>query len=124
MNQAEALRPDVVLVDLGLCRNDGLETIGRLRTSWPGLGIIALTLLDSHGYCRAARAFGADDCVPKVTLNGDLPPAIRYLIPAAGWDLPKLETKHVPAKLEYDVPDGPRHDPRPPERQNRDKSQR
>ena len=75
--QAEALRPQVVLIDLNMPGLSGLEAIPRLRRALPDAGIIAVTLLDTDAYRKAALAAGADDFVPKMTLNAELLPAIR-----------------------------------------------
>ena len=75
--QAEALRPQVVLIDLNMPGLSGLEAIPRLRRALPDAGIIAVTLLDTDGYRQAALAAGADDFVSKMTLNAELLPAIR-----------------------------------------------
>jgi CheY-like chemotaxis protein len=55
----------------------GLETISRLRNMLPGVGIIALTLLEGNAYRQAALAAGADDLVPKAELITDLLPVRR-----------------------------------------------
>ena len=75
--QAEALRPQVVLIDLNMPGLSSLEAIPRLRRALPDAGIIAVTLLDTDAYRKAALAAGADDFVPKMTLNAELLPAIR-----------------------------------------------
>ena len=75
--QAEALRPQVVLIDLNMPGLSGLEAIPRLRRALPDAGIIAVTLLDTDAYRQAALAAGADDFVSKITLNAELLPAIR-----------------------------------------------
>ena len=75
--QAEALRPQVVLIDLNMPGLSGLEAIPRLRRALPDAGIIAVTLLDTDGYRQAALAAGADDFVSKMTLNTELLPAIH-----------------------------------------------
>ena len=75
--QARALQPQVVLLELGMSGLTGLETIPRLRSMIPEVGIIAMTLLDTNVYRSAVLAAGASDFVPKATLNTDLLPAIR-----------------------------------------------
>ncbi len=74
---ARDLGPEVVLIDLMMPDLSGLEVIPRLRLAHPGLGIIALTLLDADGYRTASLAAGADDFVAKATITDDLLPAIR-----------------------------------------------
>jgi len=72
--QVQDLGPQVILIGLD---KPGLETISRLRNILPGVGIIALTLLEGNTYRQAAMAAGADDLVPKAELTTDLLPAIR-----------------------------------------------
>jgi DNA-binding NarL/FixJ family response regulator len=79
LSKAESLRPRIILVDLNMPGLGGLETIRRLRTMWPGVGIIAVTILDGDVYRQAALGAGADAFVSKFTLYTDLLPAIRRL---------------------------------------------
>ena len=72
--QAEDLQPQVILIGL---YSPGMETISRLRKVLPGVGIIALTLLNDNTYRKAAMVAGADDVVLKAELITDLLPAIR-----------------------------------------------
>ena len=81
--QAQARQPDIVLIDLAMPGLSGLETIPRLRAMLPEVGIIALTVLDTNSYRQAALEAGANDFVPKSTLNTDLLPAIRRVAQAA-----------------------------------------
>ena len=74
---AQDLQPDIVLVDLAMPGVSGLDTIPRLRAILPKVGIIALTVLDTNSYLQAAIEAGANDFVPKASLNTDLLPAIR-----------------------------------------------
>jgi len=78
--QAEHLRPQVILLDLGIPGLTGLGTIPRLRRVLPEVSIIALTLLDTRGYWLAALEAGADEVVSKATMSSDLWPAIRRVV--------------------------------------------
>ena len=80
--QAQALRPDIVLIDLVMPGLPGLKAIPRLRAALPKVGIIALTLMEPNGYRQAALAGGADEFVSKATLATDLLPAIRRVMHA------------------------------------------
>ena len=77
--QAQDLQPQVIVIGLDM---PGLETIPRLRKVLPGVGIIALTLLEGNAYRQAAMAAGADDLVHKAELITDLLPAIRRVTQA------------------------------------------
>jgi DNA-binding NarL/FixJ family response regulator len=71
--QAQELQPQVILIGLD---RPSLKTISRLRSMLPGVGIIALTLLEGNAYRQAALAAGADDLVRKAELVTDLLPVI------------------------------------------------
>ncbi len=76
--QAEYLRPQVMLLDLAVPDfSSSLEAIPRLRKMLPEMGIIAVTMFDTDGYRQAALKAGADDFIPKRTIDTDLLPAIR-----------------------------------------------
>jgi DNA-binding NarL/FixJ family response regulator len=79
---AQDLEPHIVLIDLAMPGLSGLETIPHLRAMLPEVGIIALTMLDTNSYWQAALAAGANDFVPKASLDTDLLPAIRRVAQA------------------------------------------
>ena len=80
--RAQELRPQVILVDLAMPDLPGLQAIPRLREMLPDMGIIALTMLDTEGYRRAALAAGADEFVPKAAMHSELLPSIRRSVGA------------------------------------------
>ncbi len=80
--KAEALQPNVILLDLAMPDIPGLEAIPRLRSILPEVSIIALTLLATDGYRQAALSAGAQDFIPKAKLSQDLLPAIRRVMQA------------------------------------------
>jgi DNA-binding NarL/FixJ family response regulator len=73
---AEALRPDVLLMDLAMPPMDGLETARRLKARWPGIAVIILTVHDEGAYRRTALAAGAEAFLEKKTLGVDLWPTL------------------------------------------------
>lgn len=77
ITQAEGLRPQVMLLDLAVPDlSSSLKAIPRLRKMLPRMGIIAVTMFDTDGYRQAALKAGADDFIPKRTIDTDLLPAI------------------------------------------------
>jgi len=74
---AQALQPQVILVELAESGLTGVATIGQLRVALPQVGIIALTALTNRRYWGVILAAGADEVVSTVTLTTDLLPAIR-----------------------------------------------
>lgn len=59
-----ALRPELILLDLGLPDIDGVEVIGRVR-EWSQVPIIVLSVRDREGDKVAALDAGADDYLTK-----------------------------------------------------------
>ena len=62
---ADAQRPEVVLLDLGLPDMDGVEVCRRLRRGSPGLSIVMLTARDAEMDVVLGLNAGADDYVLK-----------------------------------------------------------
>ena len=60
--------PEVVLIDLIMPDQDGLETIAALRRQWPQMRIVAISGGGRVGpvlYLDLARKLGASACLPK-----------------------------------------------------------
>jgi DNA-binding NarL/FixJ family response regulator len=78
LTQIRELQPEVVIVDTSMpSLPGGLAFIGRLRSVLPDVWVIALTLIGTDGYRRAALGAGADDFVPKAAMGTDLLAAIQ-----------------------------------------------
>ncbi|MFQ5829952.1 MAG: response regulator transcription factor [Candidatus Methylomirabilia bacterium] len=73
---ADSLRPDVILMDLGMPRMNGLEATHQLKARWPDLAVIILTVHDDAVYRRTALATGAEAFLVKKTLGADLWPTL------------------------------------------------
>lgn len=74
------LKPQTILVDLAMPGLPGLKTIPRLREALPQANVIALTVMDTKGFRKAALEAGADAFISKSTMRTDLVPAIRQLM--------------------------------------------
>jgi two-component system KDP operon response regulator KdpE len=71
--------PDVVLLDLGLPDEDGLEVLKNLR-EWSTVPVIILTVEDSEQIKVSALDLGADDYVTKPFNTAELLARIRVAI--------------------------------------------
>jgi DNA-binding NarL/FixJ family response regulator len=75
---AEAVRlarrhkPDVVLLDVRLGAEDGLDSIRRLRTAAPAARVVAFSAFDNPTYVARAVSAGAHDYVLKSATRADL----------------------------------------------------
>ena len=73
---AAVIRPDVILLDLGLPDLDGIEIIQRIR-EWSQVPIIVLSVRDRENDKVAALDAGADDYLTKPFGAGELLARIR-----------------------------------------------
>ena len=76
---ADALHPDVVLMDLAMPRMNGLEVTRRLKARWPAVAVI-ITVHDEEAYRRTALAAGAEAFLVKKTLGVDLWPTLLRIV--------------------------------------------
>ena len=73
----EQLRPDVVLMDLAMPVMGGLEATRRLRRSFPGIKVLALTQYDNSEYVIPIIEAGASGFVTKMSAFSELAAAIE-----------------------------------------------
>jgi two-component system, OmpR family, KDP operon response regulator KdpE len=74
--QAAQVRPEVILLDLGLPDLEGLEVLKRIR-EWTRVPVIILSVRDREHDKIAALDAGADDFVTKPFSSGELLARIR-----------------------------------------------
>ncbi len=77
LRQVDAVRPDVVLLDIRMPGMDGLEVTRRLRATHPDVRIIILTTYAEDEYLVEALRAGAHGYLLKSILYEDLARAIR-----------------------------------------------
>ena len=81
LEQAENLRPDLVLTDLRMPRMGGLEAAGELRNSFPELRILIFTELSGPGLHEECVRRGADGFVEKSQMPEKLMEEIHRIFP-------------------------------------------
>jgi DNA-binding NarL/FixJ family response regulator len=69
--------PDVVLMDIRMPGQGGVEATGHLKRSWPGVKVIVLTTYDDEAYLFGALRAGADGYLLKSASPEVLADAIR-----------------------------------------------
>ena len=100
LHSAAEIRPDAVILDLGLPGIGGIKVIG-LR-SWTNVPIIAFTAGDKEGSEMAALDAGADDYLTKPFGMGELLGRLRAALKrAASWSegIPTVTTEHFSINL-------------------------
>jgi two-component system, NarL family, response regulator LiaR len=73
----EALRPDVLLLDLAMPGLDGLEVTRRARSSSPATAVVALTAHDEDAYVLAMLEAGACGYLSKASRGQEVVQAVR-----------------------------------------------
>jgi DNA-binding NarL/FixJ family response regulator len=77
---SEALRPDIILLDLTMPRLGGLEVLPLLRQRASGSRILVLTMHDDESYLRQALKGGAAGYVLKKAADAELITAIQSVM--------------------------------------------
>ena len=78
--KAQQLRPDLVLLDFSMPGSNGFETASVIRRALPKVKIIILSQHDQAQLLPAALEAGADACMDKANLSGDLLPTIHNVV--------------------------------------------
>ncbi len=93
LERAEDLRPDIVVLDVGMPELNGIETARRLNHSMPWVKIVFVTQQLDPAYLRAAFNAGAAAYVAKQSASTELIYAIHmalssryYVTPHAGTE--------------------------------------
>jgi DNA-binding NarL/FixJ family response regulator len=109
LEEAQRLKPDVVVLDVGMPELNGIETANRLAKTLPSAKIVFVTQQLAPAYLHAAFAAGAKAYVSKQSASYELVAAIRlaledryYVSPHAGAEaaqLANLNPKQNPAEM-------------------------
>ena len=75
--KALALRPDVIVLDIGMPLLNGLDAGRHLKHSMPGVKLIFLTMNEDPDLAKEALALGASGFLLKTSAARELPEAIR-----------------------------------------------
>jgi DNA-binding NarL/FixJ family response regulator len=75
--KAIALRPDVIVLDIGMPLLNGLDAGRQLKQTMPGVRLIFLTMNEDPDLAKEALALGASGFLLKTSAARELPEAIR-----------------------------------------------
>jgi DNA-binding NarL/FixJ family response regulator len=91
---AEQLQPDLVLMDIGMPRLNGLDATIRLLKTWPETRVLILSMHQSEEYVRQALRHGAAGYLLKDAAPTELDLAIEAIRRGETWLSPAV-TKGV-----------------------------
>jgi DNA-binding NarL/FixJ family response regulator len=80
VQKAEELKPDVILLDIGLPGLNGIEAAHRIRQLSPNSKIIFLSMETSLDVVQVALSTGTEGYVRKTDVHSDLLPAIDAVL--------------------------------------------
>lgn len=76
IEQVRQLTPDVVVMDVSMPEMDGIEATHHIKSQWPGVRVIALSMFDEESIAEAVTAAGAETVISKTAPAGELLKAI------------------------------------------------
>ena len=79
-DKTESLDPDLVLMDLSMPNQSGLDATKTIKEKWPEKSVIILTLYEDSVYKELADEFNADGFIAKSSIKAQLPSLIEEKI--------------------------------------------
>jgi DNA-binding NarL/FixJ family response regulator len=77
IDKTETLNPDLVLMDLSMPNQSGLDATKTIKEKWPSKSVIILTLYEDSVYKELADEFNADGFIAKSSIKTQLPAVIE-----------------------------------------------
>ncbi len=100
ISRALELKPNVILMDIGLPSMDGIEATLTIKTQMPDMRIVMLTSHDNDRDIFAALAAGADGYCLKEVSGTQLSLAIRTVADGAAWLDPAIASRVLKASAQ------------------------
>jgi two-component system response regulator NreC len=98
--RARAMKPDVILLDLVMPGESGIEVLPRLLKEAPETKVLVLSMQDDPSYVREAFAAGASGYVLKEAADEEVVGAVREIANGGRYVHPALGARMVAAEAE------------------------
>ena len=95
VEQARAVKPDVILMDIAMPLLNGLEATRQIRREWPEARVLVLTMYESDEYVSQMLEAGAAGYVLKKVVGSELAYAIRAVHQGESFLYPSITKRLV-----------------------------
>ncbi len=96
--RARALKPDVMLLDVVMPGESGIDALPQLQKESPGTKVLVLSMQDDPSYVREAFGAGASGYVLKEAADEEVVSAIREVAAGGSYVHPALGARLVAAE--------------------------
>jgi DNA-binding NarL/FixJ family response regulator len=93
LEEAIRLKPDVLIVDIGMPLLNGLEAARRIHETCPGIKFVFLTMQDNPNLAAAAMQVGTSAFVLKHSGGAEVLAAIEHVLRGKSYLTPKLRSE-------------------------------
>ena len=98
--RARALKPDVILLDVVMPGESGIDVLPKLLQESPDTKVLVLSMQDDPSYVREAFAVGASGYVLKEAADEEVVSAVREIADGGRYVHPALGARMVAAEAE------------------------
>ena len=98
--EARSTKPDLILLDVRLPDQTGLETVPQLLHEHPDVKVLILSMEDDPRYVREAFAVGAKGYVLKEAVDSEVVAAIREVAAGGRYVNPELGARLIAAEAD------------------------
>ncbi len=98
--RARALKPDVILLDVVMPGESGIEVLPKLLKESPETQVLVLSMQDDPSYVREAFAAGASGYVLKEAVDEEVVSAVREIASGGRYVHPALGARIIAAEAE------------------------
>jgi two-component system, NarL family, response regulator NreC len=95
--EARAHKPDVIVLDVVMPGESGIEALPKLKKEAPGAKVLVLSMQDDPRYVREAFAQGANGYVLKEAVDAEVVGAVREIAAGGEYVHPALGARLVAA---------------------------
>ncbi|HUJ50569.1 MAG TPA: response regulator transcription factor [Bryobacteraceae bacterium] len=95
--EALRLRPDLIVLDIGMPLLNGIEATRQIRRAWPRAKLLFVSMHSNGLYVREAMNAGASGYILKTSAAEELLPAIRAVLEGQVYMSPALGPNVIPA---------------------------